>query len=182
MTGMAPEICSISAEPRLVVGIADLKVSSNPSETLVTYALGSCLGVCIYDPEARVAGMLHAMLPSGRTNPEKARDNPARFIDTGVPALFKAAYALGADKERIVVKVAGGASMGGPQREDGFQIGKRNFIELKKILWRNGVLLTDQDIGGHVSRTVTFGVDTGEVRVKAGGSEYALGRQFPRRE
>lgn len=182
MTEVTSESFPVSADPRVVVGIADLKVSSTPSASIVTYALGSCLGVCIYDPEARVAGMLHAMLPSGRTNPEKARDNPARFIDTGVPALFKAAYALGAAKERVVVRVAGGASMGGPEREDGFQIGKRNFIELKKILWRNGVLLTDQDIGGHLSRTVSLSVGTGEVSVKADGREYVLGRQFPRRE
>lgn len=179
MSGAAAEIAS---DGRIVVGIADLKVSATPGETLVTYALGSCLGVCIHDPQAGVAGMLHAMLPSGKTNPDKAQANPARFIDTGVPALFKAAYALGAVKERIVVKVAGGASMSAHGREDGFQIGKRNFIELKKILWRNGVLLTDRDVGGNISRTVSLDVSTGEVLVKAGGQEYTLSRQFPRHE
>lgn len=166
---------------KLIVGIADLKVSADPADTLVTYALGSCLGVCIYDPDAGVAGMLHAMLPSAVTDVERGKVNPARFIDTGVPALFKGAYALGARKERIVVKVAGGASMASGDRPDGFQIGKRNYIELKKVLWRNGVIITDEDVGGGISRTVTMDVSTGTVTVKAGGEEYILARHFPRR-
>ncbi|MDH5589762.1 MAG: chemotaxis protein CheD [Gemmatimonadota bacterium] len=166
---------------KIVVGIADLRVSNDPADTIVTYALGSCLGVCIWDESAGVAGMLHAMLPSTRTDPERGRTNPARFIDTGIPALFKAAYAMGAHKDRIVVRVAGGASMASNGRKDGFQIGKRNYIELKKILWRNGVIITDEDVGGGVSRTVTMDVATGVVMVKAGGQEYNLARRFPRR-
>lgn len=166
----------------VVVGIADVKVSANPEETLITYALGSCLGVTIYDPVAKVGGLLHAMLPSGKANPERAQENPARFVDSGLPVLFKSAYALGAQKERIVVRVAGGAHMasaGG--REDGFQIGKRNFVELKRMLWKNGVLLEDQDVGGSISRTISMSIETGDVWVKSGGEDYLLRRHFPRR-
>lgn len=165
---------------RLVVGIADLKVSAMRDEVLITYALGSCLGVCIYDPVARVGGLLHAMLPSAGLDPARGRENPARFVDTGLPALFKRAYSLGASKERIVVAVAGGASMTAADQEDGFQIGKRNFIELKRLLWRNGVVLHDQDVGGSVSRTVSLDIATGGVLVKTGGREYTLTRRFPR--
>lgn len=165
---------------RVVVGIAELKVSGVPEQLLVTYALGSCLGVCIYDPVARVGGLLHAMLPSAQMDPAKGRSNPARFVDTGVPTLFKQAYALGAVKERIIVSVAGGASMTAGDREDGFQIGKRNFLEFKKLLWRNGVVLRDQDVGGNISRTVSLDISTGEVRVKTGTQEYSLSRRYPR--
>lgn len=165
---------------RLVVGIAEMRVTNTPGDLLVTYALGSCLGVCIHDPTAGVGGLLHAMLPSAQMDPPKGRANPAHFVDTGVAALFRRAYALGAAKERIVVSVAGGASMTAGGREDGFQIGKRNFIEFKKLLWRNGVVLRDQDVGGNISRTVSLDIATGEVLVKAGGREYALSRRFPR--
>lgn len=162
------------------MGIADMAVSGDPSDILVTYALGSCLGICIYDAEAGVAGLLHAMLPSAKVNPEKGRSNPARFIDTGVPVLFRAAYALGAAKERIIVRVAGGASMSSGSGTDGFQIGRRNYVEFKKILWRNGVILRDHDVGGRVSRTISMDVSTGDVQVKAGSRTYPLSRRVPR--
>ncbi len=159
---------------RRIVGIADLTVSDRPEDLLITYALGSCLGVCIHDPQARVGGLLHVMLPSGRVDGEKAEKNPARFVDTGLPMLFKEAYRLGARKERIIVKVAGGSSVTNRGSGDSFQIGKRNFIALKKLLWKNGVLLKAEDVGGNHSRTVSLSVRTGEVLVKAQGKETAL--------
>jgi chemotaxis protein CheD len=157
-----------------VVGIADFQVSNNPADLLITYALGSCLGICIYDPEARVGGLLHVMLPSGSVDADKAKKNPARFVDTGVPALFKEAYRLGASKERIIIKVAGGASITCNGNGDAFQIGKRNLITLKKLLWKNGVMLKAEDVGGSHSRTVSLAVGTGEVLLKAEGTETVL--------
>jgi chemotaxis protein CheD len=159
---------------RQVVGIADVKLSGKPEDLLITYALGSCLGICIYDSEAKVGGLLHVMLPSGAVDAEKAKNNPARFVDTGVPMLFKEAYRMGAKKERIIVKVAGGASIASTSNGDSFQIGKRNFIALKKLLWKNGVLLKGEDVGGHISRTVSLEVATGEVAIKAQGKETVL--------
>mgnify|MGYP006284498105 FL=1 len=159
---------------RLVVGIADMELSSNEEDILVTYALGSCLGVAIYDPEARVGGVLHAMLPSAEHDPDKARTQPARFVDSGVIALFKNAYRLGAVKERIIVKVAGGACVTGDERSDTFQIGKRNLIALKRLLWKNGVLLKGKDVGGKVSRTLILDMASGQVRVRTNGSEAPL--------
>ena len=91
-----------------VVGVADLKVARGIDEDfLVTHALGSCLGLTIYDPKCQVGGMLHAMLPMSKINPEKAARNPFLFVDTGVPELFAAFYAAGGDKSRVVVKAAG---------------------------------------------------------------------------
>jgi chemotaxis protein CheD len=159
---------------RVVVGIADLKLSNKPSDEIVTYALGSCLGVCIYDPVAKVGGLLHAMLPSATADKDVGKNQPAKFVDSGVTALFKEAYQLGAKKEQIVVKVAGGASVANGGEMDSFQIGKRNIMALKKIFWKNGVLIKAEDVGGSKSRTVTLDIATGEVRIKSQGADSAL--------
>lgn len=129
---------------RYVVGMADMRVSANPEDSLITYALGSCLGIAIYDPVARVGGLLHIMLPLATVDPAKAAQNPYMFVDTGVPRLFMECYKAGARKERLTVKVAGGAS--NSDREDCFQIGKRNFTIFRKLLWKNGVLLKAYDV------------------------------------
>lgn len=159
---------------RLVVGIADLKLSRTAGEELVTYALGSCLGVAIYDPSAGVVGLLHAMLPSASADNGKGNFNPAKFVDSGVTTLFKEAYRLGARKERIIAKVAGGASVANGRGNDSFQIGKRNIVALKKLFWKNGVLLNGEDLGGHVSRTMIVDVASGTVRIKSNGKESIL--------
>jgi chemotaxis protein CheD len=157
-----------------VVGIADLKLSNRQGDLLVTYALGSCLGVCIHDPVAKVGGLLHAMLPSATADMEKGKINPAKYVDSGVTALFKEAYRLGASKERIIVKVAGGASVAAMGEVDSFQIGKRNIVALKKLFWKNGVLIRGEDLAGNTSRTVSLDVATGEVRIKANGTDTIL--------
>jgi len=151
------------------VGVADMKVSANPNDEIVTHALGSCLGIVIYDPVARVGGMLHAMLPLSSVDPEKARRYPFMFVDTGVPRLFIACYDAGAQKRRLQVKVAGGACIHANEDEDLFQIGKRNFIVLRKLLWKNDVLLTSSDVGGTESRTLSLDIGTGEVTVRSNG-------------
>lgn len=155
------------------MGMADMHVSADPDVLLVTYALGSCLGLVVHDPVAGVGGMLHAMLPDSSIDPAKAQDNPFMFVDTGVPLLFRAAYAAGARKERMVVKVAGGAATG-VTGDDRFQIGKRNMVRLRELFWKNGVLLAAQDVGGSHSRTLSLALDTGETRVRANGSEVIL--------
>ena len=94
---------------RLVVGIGELAVSDYPDEVIVTHALGSCIAVCIFDPVAAVAAMLHFLLPDSRINEERARLQPAAFADTGIPLLFHTAYQYGLDKKRAIVKLAGGA-------------------------------------------------------------------------
>lgn len=158
-----------------VVGVADLKVSNVPGERLITYALGSCLGIVVHDPVAGVAGMLHVMLPTGTIDPAKMADKPAMFVDSGVPMLFKECYKLGARKERMQVKVAGGAHAGAREEDDRFQIGKRNMIALRKLLWKNGVMIHANDTGGvQTSRTMWVDVTTGEVTLKINGTESTL--------
>ena len=159
---------------RQAVGVAQLRVSDALDEVLVAYALGSCLGVAVYDPLARVGGLLHVMLPSATIDPEKAAHNPSMFVDTGVPRLFRECYKLGAHQERIVVKVAGGASTQLAGSQDIWEIGKRNLIALRQLLWKNGVLLHGYDVGGSRSRTMTLDIATGEVTVSSGGSTIEL--------
>ena len=83
----------------LIVGISDLKVSNNPTDVLITYALGSCIGVAVFDPKARVGGLLHFMLPDSSLDANKAKTTPAMFADTGITLLFKSCYAIGAEKK-----------------------------------------------------------------------------------
>jgi len=156
----------------LVVDIADVQVTDNPRVDLVTYSLGSCIGVAIWDPEAHVGGMLHYMLPESSLSPEKAKANAAMFADTGIPRLFRSAYELGAVKQRIIVKVAGGSSL---LDDNGtFNIGKRNYIILRKIFWKNGILIDSEHVGGALSRTLRLSVATGRVTIKNRNREIEL--------
>lgn len=168
-------ICA-AREGLVVVGMADLGVSARADERLITYALGSCLGIALHDPVAGVGGLLHVMLPDSKIDAEKARANPYMFVDTGVPLLFRRCYELGARKERCIVKVAGGAFAGTAGQEDRFQIGKRNFIALRQLLWKNGVMLQANETGGlGASRTMWLDVGSGAVGLKVnGGAEVAL--------
>ena len=153
------------------VQVGDMKVGVKGDE-IVTHALGSCLGLMIYDPVAQVGGMLHAMLPLSRINPEKAAANPYMFVDKGVPILFKEVYGLGGLKGRLIVKAAGcGSPLG---QNEMFKIGERNYTVLKKMLWKNGVLMKAEEIGGSISRTVNFDISTGRVTIKSGRQEREL--------
>lgn len=159
------------------MGIADLAVTADPDETLITHALGSCLGITVYDPLARVGGLLHVMLPDSTIDPRKAGDRPMMFVDTGVPRLFRDAYALGAHKARLIVKVAGGATTKGDPKDDYFRIGERNFVALRKLLWKNNVLIESYDVGGTHSRTLSISLQTGEVIVHSNGTAVPLSRR-----
>ena len=155
-----------------VVDIADFKVSNDPACTLVTYSLGSCIGVTIWDSHAHVGGMLHYMLPDSSLSKEKAASNPAMFADLGIPKLFRSAYELGAEKKRMIVKIAGGSQL--LDEAGTFNIGKRNYVMLRKIFWKNGVLIDAEDVGGNLSRTVRLNINTGRVTVRSRGQEVEL--------
>jgi chemotaxis protein CheD len=159
---------------KIIVNVADMKTSAQKGDVIITYALGSCLGITVYDPVTRVGGMLHAMLPQSSIDSRKASDNPYMFVDTGVPELFRECYRLGGQKERLVVKVAGGACALGKEEDDYFQIGKRNIVMFRKLLWKNGVLLAAHDVGGNYSRTMTLDIDSGDVLLKVDGNTKKL--------
>ena len=162
----------VTGRASIVVDIADLAVSNDPGAVLITYSLGSCIGLSIWDPVAKVGGLLHFMLPDSSISPEKAKRNPAMFCDTGVPKLFRAAYDLGAEKRRIIVKVAGGSQL--LDDKGTFNIGKRNYLALRKIFWKNGIMIDGEDVGGSISRTMRLTVGRGDVTVKTRGGEVPL--------
>lgn len=149
----------------LVVGISDLKISNNPEDVLITFALGSCIGISIYDPNVKVGGLLHFMLPESSLDARKAKDCPAMFADTGIPLLFKSCYAYGADKKRMTVKVIGGASI--LDDTNYFRIGQKNITAVRKIFWRNNILIDGEDTGKNINRTVRLNLADGTCVVKS---------------
>ncbi|HLH04393.1 MAG TPA: chemotaxis protein CheD [Bryobacteraceae bacterium] len=153
----------------ITVGIADCRVSDDPNSVLVTHALGSCIAVAVHDPVANVAGLLHFMLPESSIDPERAKRQPFMFADTGVPDLFHAAYAKGAEKKRMTVRLIGGAQVADPNGV--FNIGKRNYLACRKILWVAGVMIHGEAVGGSISRTVKMDVSTGNISWNSGGGE-----------
>jgi chemotaxis protein CheD len=156
----------------VIIGIAEMAVSDHADDVLVTYSLGSCLGVAIYDPVLKVGGMIHCMLPLSKVDPDKAAERPAMFVDTGLPRLLTDLFQRGMQRSRAVIKVAGAANV--LDHQDLFKIGERNYTVLRKILWKNSMLIAGEDVGGHVSRTVRLEIATGRFVVRSGGKEVEL--------
>lgn len=156
----------------VTVGISEMAISSEPEETLITYSLGSCVGLTLYDPVARVGGLIHSMLPLSKIDPEKAGRMPCMFVDTGVPALLTELYARGAQRRNLVAKVAGGSQILDAQGV--FNIGERNYTVLRKLLWKNDILIAGEDVGGSVPRTMSLHVETGKTVLKMSGREVEL--------
>ncbi len=156
---------------KLIAAVGDMKVG-HKGDKIITYALGSCLGLVVHDPEAKVGGILHAMLPLSKINREKAKSNPFMFVDTGVQEMIRTLYEMGGAKSRFVVKAVGCASPLG--KEEMFKIGERNHIILQKLLWKNNILIDNEAIGGSNSRSIFFNVSTGVTIIKCRGQEIEL--------
>ncbi len=151
----------------IVVGISDMQVSDVPEACLTTYALSSCIAVVIHDPVRQVGGMIHYALPTCLRNPPKGKRRPAMFADSGVPALFRSMYEFGCRKKDLVVKVAGGGHH--HDTHGTFNIGRKNYVYLRKLLWHNSVLIAAEDVGGQKTRTVSLHVGSGLVTITQPG-------------
>ncbi len=151
--------------PELIrVGMADYKVGKAPA-TVISYGLGSCIGISLYDPQQKVGGLLHIMLPD--STQARGSDNPAKFADTGLPLMLKDVLALGASKARLVAKIAGGAQMFAfANATDVMRVGARNAEAAKKMLKDLGIKLIAEDTGGTYGRTVSINLDNGDYIVK----------------
>lgn len=146
------------------VGMADYKVGRAP-DTIISYGLGSCIGVSLYDPQTKVGGLLHIMLPE--STQARSSDNPAKFADTGMPLLLKDVLALGASKPRLVAKMAGGAQMFAfAKATDIMRVGSRNADAIKQILRQMNIRLVAEDTGGNYGRTVSINLENGVYIVK----------------
>jgi chemotaxis protein CheD len=155
------------------ISVSDMLISSDPSVVIVTCGLGSCLGVAAYDPVACVGGLMHVMLPKSATNPEKAKTNPYMFVDTAFPNFIDALQAAGASPKRCKLKVAGGASVQSSVG-DYFQIGLKNYIMMRKMFWKRGLLIDAEDIGGFTPRTMSLEIGSGLTWLRTGGDKHAL--------
>lgn len=157
---------------RLVVGIAEMQLSNQPDDLLVTHALGSCVGIAIHDPVAGVGGILHYMLPLSSLDLAKAAKNPYMFGDTGIPSLFQQAYKAGATKENLRVSMAGGASV--IQDTQNFDIGARNVVIARKLFWKNAVLISAEHVGGTAPRTLYLDMTNGSSWFTSGRDRVEL--------
>ena len=157
---------------QIVVDIADARVSKSLDEVLVTYSLGSCVGVMIYDPVIHVGGMVHCMLPLSSVDANKAQEKPYMFVDTGVVKFLTQLFDLGLVRSRAIVKVAGCSKI--LDNINLFRIGERNYTVLRKLLWKNGLMIKAESVGGSVSRTVRLEIATGRCLLRSGGIESEL--------
>lgn len=158
---------------KIIVGISDMKVSNTPGDVLITYSLGSCIGLAVWDPQVKVGGLLHYMLPESKLDKDRAQKRPYMFGDTGIPALFKAVYELGAVKSRLVVKAVGGSQL--LDTAGVFNIGKRNYAIMRMLFEKNMVSIAREDIGGTVNRTISLDVNSGRFLLKVSGKgEFEL--------
>lgn len=151
----------------IIVNVSDARISADTGDVLATYSLGSCIAVAMYDPVACVGGLLHYQLPTSSLDPERAKVHPTMFADTGMELLLKGMAAFGAKKARLKVQIAGGAQM--LNDASFFNIGKRNYAAIRKILWQAGMLIDREEVGGAAPRNVYLKVADGAITVKTVG-------------
>ena len=145
----------------IIVGISDMKVSHDP-DTLITYALGSCVGTCLYDAVRHIAGLSHVLLPDSGINRED--HNVMKYADTAIEALVRRMEMAGASRSRLTAKIAGGANM---FASAGMSIGERNVLTVKNELRRLRIALLAEDTGSNYGRTVEFHSEDGSMTVKS---------------
>ena len=149
----------------IIVGMADLNIGKAP-DIITTVGLGSCIGLTLYDPVTKVGGLVHYMLPDSKAVSNNS--NIAKFCDTGVQELLKRVTMAGANRRRLVAKIAGGAKMFAVNQESNVgSVGERNTVAAKQILRQLGIQLIAEDTGLNFGRTVELHCDTGDFYIKA---------------
>ncbi|MEZ3435884.1 MAG: chemotaxis protein CheD [Lachnospiraceae bacterium] len=150
---------------KISVGIADMKIARQEGE-LITYALGSCIGVAFYDPMIKLGALLHIMLPEKN----QADSNVFKYADSGIRETLRKLYAFGATKGRLVIKIAGGAKMFEMKGPGGLgNIGERNAQNVKRVLMMEGLRVVSEDTGANYARTMLLNVETGGVYIRSAG-------------
>ncbi len=151
--------------PQLIkVGMADYKIACHPN-SLISYGLGSCVGIALYDSVTKIGGLAHIMLPD--SSQARNVENPAKFADTAIPLLLNDMLKAGAQKQRIIAKIAGGAQMFSfANITEIMRIGERNTESVKNILRQASIQLIANDTGGNFGRTIELRLDTGILFIK----------------
>ncbi len=147
----------------IAIGIGEFAISQNPNDSLITYALGPCLGVVAYDAVRSIAGLVHCQLPLSLDDPEQAKIRPARYVDSGVSLLLEQMQKCGSQLSSIAICVAGGAQV--TTGEGIFKIAQRNHTVFRKLMWKNSLVVGAEDVGGERPRTMSIEVGTGSVHL-----------------
>lgn len=158
-----------------MLGVGDYAATNRPGDVIKTLALGSCVAVMMLEPVTRSVGMAHVALPESKIDNAKAREQPGYFADSGIPALIKEMKKCGykGKNKGIMVKLVGGATIMDPNNT--FNIGKRNILAIKKILWTHGMGVVAEDVGGRISRSVALDVQSGSIRISSSGrSDWSI--------
>ena len=150
---------------KLIVGIADMKMAAD-GEKLITYALGSCIGICLYEPQRKLAALIHIMLP---LNMETGRKNAYKYADTGIRTTLREMEMKGACRAAITAKIAGGARMFEVSGGSLGNIGQRNSESVHQILRMEKIRLLWEDVGGTIARTMEFDSATGNGTIRSYG-------------
>lgn len=153
-----------------VIGMGDGFAGRGGDFALVTFALGSCVGLTLWDPLARVGGMLHSQLPVSSLDAQRASSEPFLFTDTAVTELLRRVYGLGGERSRITARIAGCSDNG----ETTFRVGKRNLAVARRVLWKNDILLKAEEVGEPRPRTMVLDMSTGVTTVRSNGAERPL--------
>lgn len=156
---------------KITVGIADMKLARGAGNILITYALGSCIGLCFHDQKLQLGALLHVMLP---LNMEAGRKNPLKYADTGIRETLRQLESKGASRSRITVKIAGGAKMFDVKGGNLGNIGQRNVESVHTVLKQEGIRLLAEDVGGSVARTLLFDPVSGQGCIKSYGRQDIL--------
>ena len=157
---------------RILIGIAEMVISDDPEIILCAPHLGSCLGISAYDPKRKIGAMIHCLLPISKSDPEKAKEKPYMYTDTGFAAMISDLIGRGAGRNDLIICVAEGASIN--DKNNVFEIGKKNYTVLRKLMWKNNLLLKAEHVGDECSRTIGLSIGTGEVTVSFSGTQIKL--------
>ncbi len=150
------------------VSIGEIIASGVPNDVLVAYGIGSCVAVCLYDPQVRVGGMLHALLPTALNKGKQADSNPIKFVDQGTPLLVESLLKLGARRTRLIGYLCGGAQvLSALDLSDFLNIGERNVRAAESALQAENIRIRARSTGGRIGRTVRLYIADGQVTAKS---------------
>ncbi|HBI73525.1 MAG TPA: chemotaxis protein CheD [Lachnospiraceae bacterium] len=154
------------------VGMADLNVCAAP-DAITTLGLGSCVGIVLYDPVTKIAGLVHVMLPD--STKILNNENKAKFADTGIDELIRRMMGIGAKRSALIAKIAGGAQMFAfSNNSDMMRIGERNVEATKQKLKELGIMIRAEDTGANYGRTIEFYPENGELHIKSVGKDRKI--------
>lgn len=154
------------------VGLGEQVVSRDPEDILVAYGLGSCMGVSMVDPVTRLSGLLHAVLPRWTSGMEPMDPASSKYVDSGIERLLATMVKEGANRHRLIVRIAGGANMLiAPGLKNSFEIGTRNIETARLTFQRLNMTVKAEDVGGNIGRTVRLYVADSRLTVRIIGEK-----------